>query len=40
MQAERDRIGGGATKMGAKYHHVPVYTEPTEARHDTSALDV
>ena len=24
--------------MGAEYHH-PVYIEPTEARHDTSALD-
>ena len=34
---EQDR--GGATKMGAEYHH-PVYTEPTEARHDTSAMDV
>ena len=25
--------------MGAEYH-IPVYTEPTEARHDTSALGV
>ena len=31
----------GAERLGIPTldHHIPVYTEPTEAWHDTSALD-